>query len=358
MASIVPHGEGYRAHVYVKGQRDSQTFRTKREANAWATRREDEIKAIGPAQTTVEQAAESWLAVYLPTLENAANQRTVEQSIRDYVLPELGTKKIKDVVRTDLVKVVKDLSDAGKVETAQRVGQRICSIFDLAADSGILSHNHPAANLARVLPRKRRRRHMPAVKPRDLPALLHALDGYSEPVTRAGLWLMAYTFTRTAELIGATREEVRDPLTWVVNAGRMKRRLPHVVPLSRQVLAILDDLKAMYPDSRFFLPSEVNPMCGLSNNTLLFALYRLGYKGRMTGHGFRSVASTCLNESRRWHPDAIERQLAHGETDKVREAYNQAEHLDERRLMMQWWADHLDTLLRDYRASRADKTAS
>lgn len=357
MGSIIRDRTGWRAQLHVNGVRESKSFRTQREANAWAVRREEELKA-GPAAVTFAKAAEDWLAIHLPTLDNAANQRTVEQSIRDHVLPTLGAKKLSEIVRTDLVAVVKALSDAGKVETAQRVGQRICKIFDLAADSGIIGHGHPAADLARVLPKKSRRRHMPAVTPADLPALLYAIDSYSEPITRIGLWLMAYTFTRTSELIGATWEEIRDPETWVIDAARVKRRLPHVVPLTRQVRSILDDLRAMHPDSNFFLPSEVNPMCGLSNNTLLFALYRLGYKGRMTGHGFRAVASTSLNESKLWHPDAIERQLSHGETDAVREAYNRAEYLDERRRMMAWWCDHLDGLLAVHRASLAANTAS
>lgn len=343
MGSIVRDRDGWRAQLHVEGVRESKSFRTQREAASWAARREEELKA-GPAGVTFASMAEDWLKLHLPTLDNAANQRTVEQSIRDHMLPVIGTKKLSEIERTDLVAIVKALANAGKVETAQRVGQRICKIFDLAVDSGILKNGHPGADLARVLPRGRRKRHMPAVAPRDLPALLRAIDSYSEPVTRAGLWLMAHTFTRTAELIGATEDEIRDPVTWVIPAERIKRRLPHVVPLSRQTLAILDDLRAAYPDSRYFLPSEVNPMCGLSNNTLLFALYALGYKGRMTGHGFRAVASTCLNESKLWQPDAIERQLAHGETDAVREAYNRAEYLDERRRMMQWWSDHLESL--------------
>lgn len=357
MGSIVRDRNGWRAQLHVNGVRESKAFRTRVEAKAWADRREDELKA-GPAGVTFEQMTEEWLKLHIPTLDNAANQRTVEQSLRDHVLPDIGQKKLSEIVRTDLVAVVKKLANTGKVETAQRIGQRICKIFDLAVDSGILEKGHPGADLARVLPKGQRKRHMPAVGQRDLPALLYAIESYSEPITRAGLWLLARTFTRTAELIGGTWDEIRDPETWVIPGPRVKRRLPHVVPLSRQALATLGDLKAAYPDSRYFLPSEVNPMCGLSNNTLLSALYRLGYKGRMSGHGFRSVASTALNESKLWRPDAIERQLAHGETDRVREAYNMAEYLDERRPMVQWWSDYLDKLFADHCASLAANTDS
>lgn len=344
MGSIVRHGDGWRAHIYVQGTRDSKTFRTKREAESWSGRREEELKA-GDAAITFEQAAERWLGLKLPSLDNAANQRTVEQSIREHVLPALGHRKLTEIKRPELVAVVLDIANAGKVETAHRVGQRIRQIFDHAADSGDIPEEMAtkAANLARVLPSRRPRR-MPALKPTELPALLDAINSYSEPVTRAGLLLLAHTFTRTTELIRARWDEIRDPETWVVPEERMKARLPHVVPLSRQVLALLEDVRALGDGSSYFLASAVNPMCGLSSNTLLYALYRLGYRGRMSGHGFRAIASTVLNESKLWHSDAVERQLAHGETDAVRAAYHRAEYLDERRRMMQWWSDYLESL--------------
>lgn len=341
MASIVRYGDGWRAYLYVSGTRETKLFRTKREAESWAARREDELKGAGVA-VTFAKAAEEWLALKLPSLDNEVNQRTVEQSIRDHALPDLGHKKLAEITRQELVSVVRKIADAGKVETAYRVGQRICNIFDLAVDSGYIQ-SHPAADLARVLP-SRQRRKMPAVRPEELPALMQAISRYPEPITRIGLLLLAHTFVRTTELIGARWEEIRDPETWVIPEDRMKRRLPHVVPLSRQVRALLDDARSLGDGSRYFLPSPVNPMCGISNNTMLFALYSLGYKGRMTGHGFRAIASTVLNESKLWHPDAIERQLAHGETDAVRAAYHRADYLDERRRMMQWYSDYLESL--------------
>lgn len=341
MASFVRYGDSWRAFLYVKGVRETETFRTQREARAWAVRREDELRA-GAASITFKQAAEDWLSLKLPSLDSEANQRTVEQSIRVHVLPTLGHRKLTEITRRELVDLVRAVAAAGKIETAHRVGQRIRQILDHAVDQGDIE-THQGADLARVLPSRQPRR-MPALKPAELPALLEAIDGYSEPVTRAGLLLLAHTFTRTSELIGARWSEIRDPETWVIPEDRMKRRLPHVVPLSRQVRTILEDLKALGEGSDYFLASGVNPMCGLSSNTLLYALYRLGYRGRMSGHGFRAIASTVLNESGKWHRDAIERQLAHGETDEVRAAYNRAEFLDERRRMMQAWSDHLESL--------------
>lgn len=340
MASIVAYGNGWRAYLYKDGKRHTKLFRTKTEAERWAKARGEQLK--GPEGIAFAAAAERWLDLKLPSLDSIPNQRTVEQSVRTYAIPLLGHKKLTEITRADLVAVVRKIAEAGKIETAQRVGQRLCKIFDLAVDSGDME-SHPAADLARVLPSRKRSR-MPALKPAELPKLLVDIHSYSEPMTRAGLLLLAHTFTRTTELIGARWDEVRDPETWVVPEDRMKRRLPHVVPLSPQVRAILEDVRMLGDGSRYFLASSVNPMSGLSSNTLLYALYRLGYRGRMSGHGFRAIASTVLNESKLFHPDAIERQLAHGETDAVRAAYHRAEYLDERRKMMDWWSQYLESL--------------
>lgn len=337
VASYVRHRDGWRAHVYVKGVRESQVFRTRREAESWAVRRERELSSGGSA-ITFGEAAERWLTWKLARLTNADNQRTVEQSIRDHVLPNLAHRKLAEIKRKELVQIVTALADSGKVETAHRVGQRIRAIFDHAIDHGDIEA-HPASGLSRVLPHAEPN-HIVAVKPDELPQLMRDVQGYPEPVTRVGLLLMAHTFVRTSELIGARWPEFQQDV-WVIPEERMKLRLPHVVPISRQVRALLEELRPMTDESPFVLTSPFHPESPISNNTLLFALYRLGYRGRMTGHGFRSVASTILNESGEWSSDAIERQLAHKETDRVREAYHRAEYLDERRRMMQWYSDHL-----------------
>jgi len=192
-------------------------------------------------------------------------------------------------------------------------------------------------------------KHQAAVTHDKLPALLRAIDGYAnigDRQTALALRLLCLTFVRTNELIGAEWAEFRDldgdAPTWEIPAERMKMKAAHIVPLSRQAVAILCELRTMSGDSRYILPGR-NPDKTISNNTLLFALYRLGYKGKMTGHGFRAVASSALNEAG-YRPDVIERQLAHKEPNKVRSAYNRAEYLPERRTMMQQWADMVDAL--------------
>jgi integrase len=340
MASFVKHGDGWRAHVCVDGRRASQTFRTRREAESWAVKQTE--KKSRETNITFGQAAEQWLAHYLPQLKNPVHQRGVSQSVRDYMMPALAQRVLGDIRRRELVEVVRNVAARGTIDLSHRVGQRLAAIFDHAVDNGEIE-SHPAAGLARVLP-KYKKGHMPSVQPEELPKLLCDIASYPEPVTRIGLQLLAHTFVRTTELIGAKWEEFNfKEDIWVIPESRMKAGKPHVVPLSKQTRALLEELKPMTDEAPYLLASPFNRLSSISNNTLLFALYRLGYKGKMTGHGFRSVASTILNKSRKWDKDAIERQLAHQETDKVRAAYNFAEHLDERIPMMQWWSNYLET---------------
>ena len=135
-----------------------------------------------------------------------------------------------------------------------------------------------------------------------------------------------------------------DP-TWKIPPERMKMSREHLVPLSSQAVEVLNKVSEISGSEKLVFPGQQNPTKPMSENTLLYALYRMGYQSRATTHGFRSVASTILNESGLWHPDSVERQLAHVETNKVRSAYDRSEHLSERRKMMQWWADHLDSMM-------------
>jgi integrase len=338
MASIVPYRGGWRVYLYGgkgKGKRRSRTFRTQSQAKAWAAQQDTSRGRI-----TFAAATERFLKWKLPQLD-ANNQSKYESPIQTYVLPKIGHRVIQDLTRKDLVEVVTEIAEKGRIETAHRVGQRIRAIFDHCVDCGDIE-SHPAAGLSRVLPSKTVH-HIRSIHPAELPALLKAIHSYPEPVTRIGLLLLAHTFVRTSELTGAKWSEIQDDV-WVVPAERMKRDLPHVVPISKPVRALLNELHAMTGDSPYWLASTRNPLVPISNNTLLFALYRLGYRGKMTGHGFRSVASSVLNESGKWSRDAIERQLAHKETDDVRAAYHRAEYLQERRKLMEWYSRYLERM--------------
>jgi len=288
------------------------------------------------AGDTFKAVADKWMRLHLPGLKNVKHQKQVGDTLAQFVFPAIGQTPIKDVTRKALVAVVQAVDARGTTETAHRVAGRIKQVFDHAIDLGELESN-PAIGLTRVL-KPRKVEHMKALPPGEVPALMAAIETYPEDVTRIGLQLLAHTFVRTRELTQAKWAEFDlKNRVWIVPGERMKMGMPHVVPLSDKVLSLLEQLKT----SEFVLESPIRHGHPISENTLLFALYRLGYRGRMTGHGFRAVASTVLNESGLWTKDAIERQLAHKEGDAVRAAYHRAEYFDERVRMMGWWSSWL-----------------
>jgi len=261
------------------------------------------------------------------------------------LFPELGTKPIAKIAAPALLAAIRAVESRGAHDLAHRMLGVAGQVFRYAVATGRCERD-PSADLRGALtPHKPR--HQAAVKPDDLPALLRAIRTYrtiGDLQTELALRLLCLTFVRTNELIGAQWSEFADldgsAATWIIPAARMKMKAEHVVPLSRQAVEVLRELRAIAGDSKFILPGR-NRDKPISNNTLLFALYRLGYKGKMTGHGFRTVASSLLNEAG-YRPDVIEHQLAHKEPNKVRSAYNRAEYLPERRKMMQQWADTVD----------------
>ncbi|MGE4338012.1 MAG: tyrosine-type recombinase/integrase [Pigmentiphaga sp.] len=260
------------------------------------------------------------------------------------VFPAIGARTLVSLTASDFRKTIQSIEDRGAAEIARRnlhtCGQilRFCVSHDYV-ERNVVSDLKPSDIL-----RPMKRRNFPRVSTAELPQLLRDIDGYiGDERTKLGLQLLALTFVRTAELIGAPWTEIDfEAARWEIPGERMKMDRPHVVPLSRQAIAVLRRLKELSYGSQWVLPHERKPdHLHMSNNTLLYALYRLGYRGRMTGHGFRSVASTILYEQR-FDPKHIEMQLAHAETNEVVAAYNKAEYLEDRTTMMQAWADHLD----------------
>ena len=186
-----------------------------------------------------------------------------------------------------------------------------------------------------------------------MPEFLKKLEAYDGALqTKLALRFLLLTFVRTIELRAAEWTEIDfDKAEWRIPAERMKMKEVHIVPLSRQAVAVLRELQKHTGNRQHLFPNQHNPISFMSENTMLYALYRMGYHSRTTGHGFRSTASTILNENG-FMPDVIERQLAHGERNKVRAAYNHAQYLPERRKMMQWWADYLDKAAKKKRSRR------
>jgi integrase len=233
------------------------------------------------------------------------------------------------------------------VETAHIVKQILQQVFRYAVRRGLIAHN-PAGDLRDILTHAERT-HRACIPPAELPTLLHTIEGYKgDGLTLAAIRLLALTFVRTGELIGARWEEISwARQEWHIPAERMKMRRDHVVPLARQSLVILKELKTITGNRDYVFYAPANQSGHLSNGAILSALRRMGYAGRMTGHGFRALASTVLNEQREYHPDVIEKQLAHADRNEVRAAYNRADYLLERKKMMQEWADYLENTLKN-----------
>lgn len=229
----------------------------------------------------------------------------------------------------------------GALDTARRVMQACGQIFMYAIATGRAERN-PVPDLRGALKTPVTKHHA-YLKAVELPDFLERLEGYDGSLqTKLALRLLVLTFVRTIELRAAQWAEFDlDKGEWRIPAERMKMKEEHIVPLSRQAVAVLRELQSHSGNRQYVFPNQHNPISFMSENTMLYALYRMGYHSRTTGHGFRSTASTILNENG-FIADVIERQLAHGEPNKVRAAYNHAQYLPERRKMMQWWADYLD----------------
>lgn len=346
-------GKSWRANYTVGGKQKTRTYGQWPAVSLAEARERHRAARKAPAapvaapKPTFQQVAKDWLLKHLPGLSNSKHRLQVEKTLEAFAYPKLGALPIDTIPRTLLVEVVKAIQteEGGRVETAHRVAGRITAVFDHAQDVGTIEA-HPASHLTRVLLARKVKRPMASVQPEEAGQLMRDILAYPETTTRLGLLLAAYTFPRVSEILGFKKDELReDGAIWVVPAERMKgeaeKKLPHVIPLAPQVQGIVGKLMEL-SGCDLVLESAARPGHPLSENTLLFALYRIGYRGRMTVHGFRALASTVLNERSGFPKDVIERQLAHKESDDVRAAYNRAQYLPQRRLLMRWWANWLD----------------
>lgn len=308
-----------------------------------AARKAENREAAGRAANSFEAIAREWYAKQAHTWVHT-HAVDVMRRLESNLFPDIGATPIAELTAPALLEALRKIEHRGAHDLAHRVLQVSGQVFRYGVATGRCERDLSTDLRGALAPHKGK--HQAAVKPDELPALLRAIDGYAElgdKLTGYALKLLALTFVRTGELIGATWDEIdMDGATWIVPAERMKMKTEHVVPLSRQALALLREVRALGGGSRYVFPGR-NPDKPISNNTMLFALYRLGYKGKMTGHGFRAVGSTTLNEAG-YRPDVIEHQLAHCERNEIRSAYNRAEYLPERSKMMQQWADMLDAL--------------
>jgi integrase len=262
-----------------------------------------------------------------------------------FVFPHLGNRPISSIAAPDFLAVLKRVEARGKNETAHRLRSESEQIFRYAIATGRATRDI-TADLRGVLAPVVVTNHAAITEPVRIGQLLRAIDGYrGQPVTEAAFKLAPLVFVRPGELRKARWQEINlDASEWRIPAARMKMREQHIVPLARQTVEILRELVPLTGAEGFVFPGLQDSNRPMSENTLIAALRRIGYSGDdMTWHGFRSLASTALKEQG-FPPDVIELQLAHKERNEVRAAYNRAQRLDERRKMMQAWADYLDKL--------------
>lgn len=303
-------------------------------------RKQKKLSEIVSSANTFGSIAREWVEQQRTRWTSGHADRVLESLDQD-VFATLEPRPISEVTAAELLAVLRKVEARGAIETAHRILQRCGAIFRYGI-STVRCERNPAADLRGALKPIKRANHA-ALPASELPHFLRKLEAYDGQLqTKLALKLLLLTFVRSRELRGAAWSEFDfEQVEWRIPSERMKMGTDHIVPLSRQAIEVLEQLKLVTGKSRFVFPNRSKPRACMSENTMLYALYRMGYHSRATAHGFRATASTILNEQG-WRADAIERQLAHIERNRVRAAYNRSEYLDERRRMMQAWADYLD----------------
>lgn len=293
---------------------------------------------------TFEVVAREWhkkkLAGWTPN-----HARQIIRRLETLAFPDLGSRPIAELGAPDFLAVLGKVERQGHLETARRLAQICGQVTRYARLAGMIVAD-PASHLTEALTTKPVRHHAAITEPQEIGALLRAIDDYPGDVSVSfALKIMPYVFVRSSELRRASWTEIDlDRAEWLIPAERMKMRRPHLVPLARQVVGMFRALHVITGNRELVFPGTASVTRCISDVGLLNALRRLGYgRDEMTVHGFRSMASTRLNEMG-YRPDVIEAQLAHAEKNSVRDAYNRAQYVEERRRMMQEWADYLDSL--------------
>ncbi len=308
-------------------------------------KRQRKARAVLESATTFEFVAREWREQQRSAW-SPGHARDVLHVLETDIFPMIGRRAIAQIDAADILACLRKIEarDAGHIA---RRGRQVCSqVFRYAVITRRAERN-PAIDLQGAL-RPLKRRHFAALGPDELPAFLLALKEHDERLhsyTRNAIRLLMLTFVRTAELIEARwTESDFDNAQWCIPPERMKMRRQHLVPLSRQALTALREQKKLIGNCEWLFPNRISLRDHMSNGAILMALKRMGYGGRMTGHGFRALATSTIKEKLGYRHEVVDRQLAHAPANKVDAAYDRAAFLDERRRMMQEWADYVDSL--------------
>jgi len=338
---------GVYPHVSLKQARDRRDDAKRLLANGVdpsEQRKATKAAVTERAANSFEAVAREWFASFSKKWVKSHSDKILKR-LEHNAFPHIGGRPIAEVTSPEVLVLLRKVEARGAIETAHRTLQNCSQVFRYAVATG-RAERDPTLDLRGALAPVTERHHPSITDPKAIGALLRAIDGYDGSlVTKCALRLAPLTFVRPGELRRAEWSEFDlDKAEWRIPAERMKMREQHIVPLSSQAVSVLEELHPLTGRGTLVFPGVRSSSRPMSENTVNAALRRLGYaKDQMTGHGFRSMASTHLNEQG-WNRDAVERQLGHAERDNVRAAYNFAEHLPERRRMMQAWADYLDGL--------------
>lgn len=308
-------------------------------------RKAERVAGEERAANSFEAVAREWHGKFSKDWAESHSSKIIGRLERD-LFPWLGKRPIAEIKAPELLRCLRRVESRGALETAHRILQNSGQVFRYAIATGRADRD-PSADLRGALTPWKPKHYPAPTEPAAVGELLRAIDGYSGGLpVKTMLQLAPLVFVRPGELRQAEWAEINlDAAEWNIPAEKMKTREPHLVPLSRQAVELLADLQPLTGDRAHVFPGGHDPRKPMSENALNAALRRLGYdKDTMTGHGFRAIARTLLDEELHFRPDYIEHQLAHAVRDPNGRAYNRTKHLPERRKMMQAWADYLDAI--------------
>lgn len=323
----------------IVGLKDARIRRD--EIQAARARGEDPFKKTPERPETFAQAVDDWLRSKMAAM-SPGYLRVVHLRLKKYILPLMGDLRLEQITPGEILRLCRGIEARGSIETAARVRQIIGQVFRFAIAAD-LTEMDPTSALRGALQTAPVKHYAAFTSASDARRLMRTVREYPYPVMRAALLFSVLTFARPGEVRAAEWREIdTERAEWRIPAEKMKMRRPHIVPLATQALAALEELRPLTGSGRWLFPSPRNDGRCMSENGVRVALRSMGFTNEdVTPHGFRAMASTLLNENG-WPPDVIERQLAHAERNQVRAAYNHAEYLEERRKMMQWYADWLE----------------
>lgn len=306
--------------------------------------KEEQIAFVQAEQEANANTFERMAAMWLELKRHDVSEAYADDSWRSlelYVLPFIGSMPINQIRAPKVIEMLRPIEADGKHETVRRLCQRINEILDYSVNHGLLDAN-PCAAIRKVF-KKPSKKHMPTLKPTELPMLMADIaNGRLDHTTRCQIEWSLHTLVRPGESAGTRWDEIDfEGRVWNIPADRMKMDRPHRVPLTSQALSLLERMKPISGHRPYVFPGYRDPLGHINNQSANAALKRLGYGGRLVAHGLRSLGSTTLNEQG-FNPDAIEAALSHSDENEIRRAYNRTDYFEQRVIMMDWWSNHIE----------------